>query len=970
MNRPRLRTLVASAAALALGSFAGLRSTHAQPPPTSAGTITGSVEDASSGVYLPSAVVRVAGTALQVITDQFGRFNIKDVPPGPFTLVVTYSGMKSDEVAGTVSPGTVTTVSVAMQSEVVELQAYKVEAGLLSGTALAENTEKEAPNVEAVVDSAAYGPIAQANIGDFLRMLPGVTGYIDNVTIDKIQVRGMPEEETTIEVDGTKIADSNNSFNSYQRSDTIPANDIGSAEVIYAPTPDQDADSLGGVINLNSKSGWDVDHQVMDLEVSANYNLTYKDHIAWRTDKSITPNVDFDYGNTYSVFGGKNNLGVYFNAGSDEFFTDRSHIELNYQSNWTPTTPSLGNLKEVSNENYDFTRNTGDLRLDYRTQLGDEFHLTMGASRYRYYQATPENDFESKKGTDEPGSTTYNWIVSGAQYDGLEELDNNLSTGHRLQFWGESKRGPWTLDYDWDYSESSWNDNRLELDVLSNNKFNYTLNLDNASAPVFTQTSGVPLATDDFTNVSSSTFDAYNNYYDESVTGVRIDLQRSFDNAKFPFKLKTGYRLLVDDRSEDSNEFVAAGAATIPWSTYLDTADMDRQGTLLTTAVPVAPMPEADVFASAAGVKFIGGNNPLTAWQYNPTMLTPNSSKILSGSLGNTAGIEQAINAGYIQGDVTFDRLNILGGVRFEATSLTGTGVVENGSTYGPLPASGYYGNWFPSVNLRYQLTNRLVFHGSYNTTIGRPNEASIIPNVDFSNGVVTFTNPGLKPERGENFDLRAEYYFQPAGLVALGVFEQKIDNFIVTDTGFVGQAGFPDNGLDLSSYIGDQGTTSINGGDATTRGLDVDYDEFFRFLPGCLSGLGAFFNFTWQEPSGYFGAGTPVDNAPDFRKQSGNLGLAWVYGRWDIRLNCNYVNTFLYSISTSDPSSNQYKLPVINFNGFLKYRVTKNLQAFLNVVNFTRNNIVQTNGVPAEYRLSENDILAAWASAGFKLSL
>lgn len=940
------------------------------PPPQGTGMITGAVEDVATGEYLPSAEVQVKGATLQATSDGFGRFTIENVAAGPVTLVVNYSGMKTSEQRVVVLPGQTATVTVGMQSELVKLEPYRVEAGLLNGTALSENTEKQAPNVEAVVDAAAYGPIAQADIGDFLRMLPGVTGYMDDVTIDRIQVRGFPEQETTMEVDGTKMAATDSSINGFQRADMMAAGDIGSAEVIYAPTPDQDADSLGGTINLNTKSAWDFAQPVIDFEASANYSLTYKDHIGPGTDKSVTPNFDFDYGNTFSVLGGKDNLGIYFDASSDEFWTARDDFQTTFSGKWNPATPSLGTPKQWQDEYYDFTRNAGNLRIDYRTQAGDELHVTAGAMRYRVYDGVPLSLWVG--GTVQPGSSTYYWVVDNAEYEGVNQIDDGLSRGHSLHFWGESKRGPWTLDYDWDYSESNWVENQIELQLRSANKINYTYNMDDATAPVFTQTAGVPVEADDFGNVSSNLFQEFLNYYDEAVTGAKIDLGRSFDLGGWSFNIKAGYRLLMDDRSEASNEFFAEAANSISWAPYLDTADMDRQGTLLTADFPAAPMPDPSAFASAAGVKFVGGNNPLTAWQYNHALLTdPLTSDILNDSLGNTAAIEEAINATYLRGDLTLGRLEILGGVRFEGTSIDGSGIVENKNTlaFAPVPATGYYHNWFPSVHLRYKLGDNIVFHASYNTTIGRPQEGDIIPNVDYSSGLVTFTNPGLKPETGANLDLRGEYYFRPAGMLAVGVFEQKINNFILTDTGIIGQPGAVTNGYDLSQYTGDEFTTPINGGNATTRGLDIAYDQFFKFLPGYLSGLGAFFNFTWQEPSGYFGLGTPYDNAPGFRKQSGNLGLAWVYGRWDVRVNCNYVNTFLYSIDTSDPSEDEYKLPVINLNAFLKYKLTKNVQVFLNLINITRNNIVETYGVPSEYRLSDDSIVAAWASAGVKLS-
>ncbi len=52
---------------------------------------------------------------------------------------------------------------------------------------------------------------------------------------------------------------------------------------------------------------------------------------------------------------------------------------------------------------------------------------------------------------------------------------------------------------------------------------------------------------------------------------------------------------------------------------------------------------------------------------------------------------------------------------------------------------------------------------------------------VSFENQTVSSSNPGLRPQTANNFDFSAEYYFEPAGVVSVGVFLKEIKQFIYT---------------------------------------------------------------------------------------------------------------------------------------------------------------------------------------------
>lgn len=122
--------------------------------------------------------------------------------------------------------------------------------------------------------------------------------------------------------------------------------------------------------------------------------------------------------------------------------------------------------------------------------------------------------------------------------------------------------------------------------------------------------------------------------------------------------------------------------------------------------------------------------------------------------------------------------------------------------------------------------------------------------------------NPYLKPSSAWQFDVSLENYFGNVGQFSVAAFYKKFTNYI--------QYGIFDvdvtNGGATRTV---QVTGPASGKGATIKGVEVDYQRFFDFLPGALSGLGIQANATYVKNSGVPNANlTPVGTA-----FGGNLG-------------------------------------------------------------------------------------------------
>jgi TonB-dependent receptor len=94
--------------------------------------------------------------------------------------------------------------------------------------------------------------------------------------------------------------------------------------------------------------------------------------------------------------------------------------------------------------------------------------------------------------------------------------------------------------------------------------------------------------------------------------------------------------------------------------------------------------------------------------------------------------------------------------------------------------------------------------------------------------------NPDLKPQKADEFDAIAEYYFGKSNAISLGVYQKNITGRVIT-TGVLTQiAGI--------NYLIQ---TPRNLGAAKLKGIEASAQYFFDFLPGALSGFGVYGNFT-----------------------------------------------------------------------------------------------------------------------------
>ncbi len=209
------------------------------------GTIVGKVTDAKSGQPLPGANVILVGTTLGAATNTDGSFVIAKVPPGKYTVKVTFIGYKEGTKEVTIGPG---------QRVVVNFQLTEVA---LSSTAILVLADRAKPLETPVAFSDVKKTDVEMRLGS--RDIPLVLNTTPSVYATpqgggpgdaRINVRGFNQRNVAIMINGVPVNDMENGWVYWSNWDGI-SDATASVQVqrglsaVNLATP-----SIGGTMNI------------------------------------------------------------------------------------------------------------------------------------------------------------------------------------------------------------------------------------------------------------------------------------------------------------------------------------------------------------------------------------------------------------------------------------------------------------------------------------------------------------------------------------------------------------------------------------------------------------------------------------------------------------------------------------------------------------------------------------------------
>lgn len=844
---------------------------------------------------------------------------------------------------------------VSLTTGIYKLDAFKVT-GEREGGAAAITAQRNAANVTNVVATDSFGNLPNLSAGEMAIRLPGVSGFLDqegNVT--EISVRGMANNLNSINMDGGLIANQGGMDRNFQMH-TLSGALFEQVELTKGHTPDKGADSMGGTINLKTRSPLNMsEKRRVTYRVAARWAPPFLEHAPLREGHRAHPLINVGYQEVFGIFGGERNLGVavnlfYSENASSAFYTTRDFQNTTAQPAYLwdyRTQENINNRKQES----------GNVKMEYRlspiTKLTANFQFGNNNEPYqrRYETRAYTNQTVGTTGTAGilPGYTGRVTEVRASTGSNIDMTMTQLGFLQRLRnlnFGGEHQLDRLHLDYNAYLSKASVNALNGKGGVLTNRISNVGWILDRTESdlyPKFVQTEGADITNPANYRPAPNGLSTRHNNQDHRAREVKGNARYTLPWA-IPTTFKTGaqWRQQAVDHMNRSRRWSYRGTTALPADPTIKLFDTVKTGRRI---------PQ---WESAA---FMENRQPA-----DPALWTEDLYFAEELKYTGSQAVRETVTAGYVQAQGKFGsegflgRTGYLGGVRTERTETESYGWVRTRvpstaaqRTADPVGAAtrdyantrreleGGYTKSFPSAHLTHDITRNVKARASWSTSFGRPSMSRFLPNETVNEQLQTLSinNPSLLPQMSQTWDTSLDYYFEPVGNFSVGWFRKSISNYIVTgiENGIVGSGN--DNGFN-GDYAGYRILTADNAGSALVRGWEVSYQQQFTFLPGPLKGLGFSANHTWLKTEGNFGGTVPrrTDEVPNFIPRTGNASLSWRYRGLGARVIANYTSAYINSYSAGSLGRNRYRYARTVVNTGIDYRLRSGVTLALDVDN------------------------------------
>ncbi|MFP4531330.1 MAG: TonB-dependent receptor domain-containing protein [Desulfobacterales bacterium] len=282
------------------------------------------------------------------------------------------------------------------------------------------------------------------------------------------------------------------------------------------------------------------------------------------------------------------------------------------------------------------------------------------------------------------------------------------------------------------------------------------------------------------------------------------------------------------------------------------------------------------------------------------------------------------IYAGYLMGGISFNEMKVIGGARVEYTDFESQGY-QVGDGISRVKADNSYTNVLPGLHYRWNVEEDLVLRASWTNTIARPTTEQSRNAIEIDDDDVERGNPDLDPYQSMNFDVSARYYLPSLGMIQIAGFYKDIEDFIFEQT----IQGASPRGGDLTTYN--------NGKSGEIYGLELGYQQQFKFLPSPYDGFGFNTNLTLADseatvpPTG----DQPARDVP-FLRQSDTIGNVSVffekYG-FSFRVAGSYRDDYLDELGEVE-SEDRYMDDHFQVDLSTSYAVNENFTVYADAIN------------------------------------
>ncbi|MCK9244050.1 MAG: outer membrane beta-barrel protein, partial [Candidatus Marinimicrobia bacterium] len=795
------------------------------------------------------------------------------------TVVVTYIGYLPLNVDVNIPLGGTIRRDFGLEPEVLQGREVIVTAQAL-GQMQAINQQLASDKISSIVSEARIQELPDFNAAQALSRLPGVSTLESSGEANKVVIRGLAPQYNAVSVEGVKLSSTgstqmgvsalSNTSGSISNDRSVDLSMISpymikSISVFKSLTPDMNANSIGGSVNMELREAPSQLHY--DLMWQSGYTAKTGNFGNYRAVGSISQRFFND------------NLGAYILVNAEKY--DRDADNMNSVYDITEKRPDTTGFRPVIVNNTTLNRHVetrqrygGNLIIDYKlpngsiksvnmlTRLVSDFtdintvlHYADGLIYFNYRNGVNTTDLIVNSISFD---YDFRWVKMDLKY-ARTSSKNNLPESPYLQF-----KSPGTA-VSTNIPPNTKPEDLLDSNVVNTKVVNY---------PIYDQ-------------IQLDNINLFSSLYKESKDQLTLDFkvpysfgrnllgyikiggqyynQDNSNDQKTPYaQLRSGNDFtdaLIDDLEREFGieydpNFKFTGSNFIGDSHYTRSFLKNEFGQIWYACDPNMPTAMANYLASSPQWTGQSFGQLSGGWFNGPFQ-----------RLANTYYYEEKYYAGYVMSELTYRNIMVVGGARYEKMESKYTAynmydqrepTSQQIDTVTTRPTNEFI---LPMVQTKYSPSKWMDIRYAYTQTLARPDYHQLSPKVTYNNPRTSINagNPDLVPAQAYNHDFNLTFHGNKIGLFSVGLFYKEVKNFTYSSsykmydsTFYDGLKSRHDEDLNILSYKPDLGGTLhtyVNSlFPAYVKGLEFDLQTRLWYLPKGLDGIILGINYTMIE--------------------------------------------------------------------------------------------------------------------------
>jgi TonB-dependent receptor len=862
---------------------------------------------------------------------------------------------------------------VALLGETIEVTAQA------EGQMKAINEQLASNTIKSVVSKDRIQDVPDVNAAESVSRLPGVSIIRSGGEGQKVTIRGLSPKYNVMMVNGVRMQSTDRNDRSVDLN-MIASNMLTGIEVTKALTADMDADAVGGTVDLMIGKAAEGFRGDMSLQIGhGSLDNTYGNHRinAWLSNRFLDNKLGVRISGSYDNFDRSSDV---ISAGWDinrSFAEDRGFI-LSELNNVT-ITDRITDRKRIG----------GGLILDYQLPDGS-LVLQNFISRLDEEQsvisntATTSSSFSASASLNEVNNTVYNNALQGEfEFFNIDmdfSLSNSVSKQHHP--------GSQTMTI---YPGTGGGGVIIPQELLDER--------DENNIPLVKR-----LEPNEFLNAITLGQDLRTNRFSTLKRDVTETAQEARLNFNVPYTftswlsgdLQFGGRYIHTTRENDETQNYVSQRTEIfieymellrdsLWTDagftqddgnvgirahLFENKDYDIGDDFLSGQEGVSKFFFLPDFDQMKKLINLAENNMVTTTRYGYGPAYPLDEQ---PSAQYDYNYSRDFGAFYIQTVLNIGKyVTLFPGVRYEGFKMDyeayytiRTGPQPNDFRSNLINAdsiSAIQGdNWFPQIHLRIKPLDWLDVRLASTKSIIYPDYRAVSPyryyNPIGSPPTLFIANPFLKPAITQNYDVYASVYDNHIGLFTAGYFYKEVDDLIVATSLLTRDPADINNMFPISTTQNTDIDTWVNIEETSyIRGIELDWQTHFWYLPSFLRGLVLNINYTHiTSETSYpyqtlvrIGTGFPprfeqVDTTrtgrmPDQPNDILNLTLGYDIGGFSARLSFVYQDDVITGVNRTWEELDVYTAAFRrwDFTAYQRLPWGENLQVYLNLNNIT----------------------------------